>query len=77
MDDGVSKMLEMRNSRWLSPLEEKQTGGGRGGCMARKSMEGLLGDEVRYLDKDGCVFVHQYGWYWDDYAVIVVIIEGG
>ena len=77
MDDGVSKVLKMRNRCWVIPFWEKQTGGGWGGCMARKCVEGLLGDEVRDLDMDGSVFVYRYGWYWNDYAVFIIVVEGG
>ena len=76
MDDGVSEMLKMRNRRWLFPFWEKQIGGGRGRCMARKCVESLLGDEVRNLDIDGFALVLWDGCKWDYNAVLVVICKG-
>ena len=45
--------------------------------MARKCMEGFLGDEVWDLDMDGSVFVCWYELNWDDNAVFVIIGKGG
>ena len=53
MDDWVSKMFKMRYGSWLAPFGEKEIGSGRGGSMAGKSVEGILGDEVRDLDVVG------------------------
>ena len=76
MDDWVSKMFEMWYGSWLAPFGEKEIGSGRGGSMTGKSVEGILGDEVRDLDVVRWVFVHWNGRYGDDNAVIIVIGEG-
>ena len=44
--------------------------------MRGKSVEGILGDEVRDLDVDRWVFVNWYGRYEDDDAVIIFVGEG-
>ena len=76
MDDWVSKMFEMWCGSWLAPFGEKEIGSGRGGSMTGKSVEGILGDEVRDLDVDRWVFVNWYGRYEDDDAVIIFVGEG-
>ena len=44
--------------------------------MARKCLEGFLGDEVRDLDIDGSAVVLWDGCKWDYNAVLVVICDG-
>ena len=45
--------------------------------MARKCLEGFLGDEVRDLDINGPMLVRWDGCEWDDNAVFVIVSEGG
>ncbi len=76
-DDWVSKIIDMWFGSWLAPFGEKEIGSGRGGSITGKSMEGILGDEVRDLDVDRWVFVHWYGRYGDDDSVIIFVVKVG